>query len=63
MTEHKNAQGRPISQNPKNTRAFLRLNKEERQKLEFTAAALNMRISDVLRRGIELMYEQAKEKE
>ena len=57
------AHGRPAPENPKRNNVIIRLTDADREKLDYAADTLGMRKSDVLRHGIEIMYQKAKEKE
>lgn len=55
--------GRPVAENPCKNWLRVRLTDADREKLEYTAAALDMKLSTVIRQGLEIMYQKAKEKE
>jgi hypothetical protein len=52
-----------VAENPCKNWLRVRLTDADREKLEYTAAALNMKLSTVIRQGLEIMYQKAKEKE
>lgn len=55
--------GRPPSADPKHNDMKIRLTDSERERLDYAAKVLGMTKSDVIRQGIDLMYQKAKEKE
>ncbi len=55
--------GRPAAKNPRKNWLRVRLTDEDREKLEHTAAALDMKLSEVIRHGLEIMYQKSKEEE
>lgn len=52
--------GRPKKENPKKTLIGMKLTKEEAARLKEYASIHNMTITEVLRRGIEMQYENEK---
>lgn len=50
--------GRPHSDNPKDYNTRIRMTEEERQKLDFCAEKTGMTKADIIRRGIELVYQE-----
>ncbi len=51
--------GRPFSENPKNKQYRLRMDDEETKKLEYCVKALGLTKAEVIRQGIEEMYQKA----
>lgn len=54
------AHGRPPSQDPKRNDTRIRLTDSEVEKLEYCAKVTGMTKSDVIRKGIELVYAEIK---
>lgn len=57
------AHGRPPSKDPKRNDTRIRLTDSEREKLEFCSNKTGMTKADIIRKGIDLVYEEVKEKE
>ncbi len=55
--------GRPLSENPKNTRIQIRLDKQVLEKLDKCAAIRETSRSDIIRQGIDLVHEKLENKE
>lgn len=55
--------GRPPSANPKRNDTRIRMTDGEREKLDYAAKVLGITKADVIRQGLEIMYQKAKEKE
>ena len=49
--------GRPPSDNPRTDRIFIRVSKETQAKLNECTQTLNMTRSDVVRKGIDMVYD------
>ena len=54
--------GRPLKENPKDTRIQIRLDKDTLKKLDECADEKSTTRSDVIRQGIDLVYAEIKEK-
>lgn len=54
--------GRKLKTNPKNRQYRLRLNQEEYEKIEFLAIQKEMTMADILRKGVNMMYELERSK-
>lgn len=54
--------GQKIKKNPKNTRIQIRLDKETIEKLDFLVAEQNSDRSKVIRKGIDIQYEERNKK-
>lgn len=54
--------GRKPKTNPKNRQYRLRLNQEEYEKIEFLAIQKEMTMADILRKGVNMMYELERSK-
>ena len=54
--------GRPKSENPKETRIGVRTDEETLKKLEYCCRKTGMRKSDVIRLGIEKVFQELNEK-
>ncbi len=54
--------GRPLKENPKDTRIQIRLDKETLNKLDTCVDDTKTNRSDVIRQGIDLVYAKTKEK-
>jgi predicted DNA-binding protein len=54
--------GRPPSENPKDRGYRLRVNDDDLKKLDYCCKVLGLTKAEVIRRGIEKMYEEAKKK-
>ncbi|MBR1592140.1 MAG: hypothetical protein IJ666_03930 [Ruminococcus sp.] len=52
--------GRPPIENPKNSRIAFRIDKETLAKLEFCVKENNSNFSEIIRQGIEIVYEKTK---
>lgn len=52
--------GRPKVDNPLGTRGGVRLSKEDQEKLEFCVQRLGVAKSEVLRMGLDMMYQKLK---
>ncbi len=52
--------GRPKSNNPKNIRLEIRLDKETNELLENCSKILNLTKTDVIKKGIDLVFESIK---
>lgn len=48
--------GRPLSDNPKNIQMRIRFSEEEMQKLEYCCKELNLNKSEIIRKGIDMIY-------
>lgn len=57
------AHGRPPSKDPKRNDTRIRLTDREAEKLTYCAEKTGMTKADVIRKGIDLVYEELKEKE
>ncbi len=55
--------GRPPSDNPKSIETRVRMTEADREKLDFAAKILKLPKSEVIRQGINVMYEKAKQQE
>ena len=55
--------GRPVAENPRGFMLRVRLTDDERAQLVQAAQKLGVRQSDLVRQGIEIMLQKAKEKE
>lgn len=53
---------RPPKDDPKSNQYRLRLSDEELEKLEFCCRVLNMKKSEVLMEGLQIMYEKVQQK-
>lgn len=51
--------GRPPTENPKNRGYRLRVSDEDLQKLDYCVKVLGLTKAEIIRQGIELMYEKA----
>lgn len=51
--------GRPLSANPKHLSVRIRLTEEDQDRLEYSAMALGLSKSEVIRKGIGAMYREA----
>lgn len=56
------AYGRPPSKNPKRNDTRIRLTDSEREQLDFCAEKTGMTKADIIRRGINLVYQEVKKK-
>lgn len=56
------AHGRPPSKNPKRNDTRIRLTDEESQKLDICAKKTGMTKSDVIRKGIDIVYAEVTKK-
>lgn len=56
------AHGRPPSKDPKRNDTRIRLTDSEAEKLEFCAKATGMTKADVIRKGIDMVYEMVTKK-
>ena len=54
--------GRPLKENPKDTRIQIRLDKDTLEKLDKCAESKDTTRSDVIRQGIDLVYAELKKK-
>lgn len=54
--------GRPKSDNPRDMQYRLRLTSEEVERLEYCCKVLGLTKAEVLRQGLEVMYEKAQTK-
>ena len=52
--------GRPLSENPKRNNTRIRMTDEERSRLEYAAKVLGLTKADVIRKGVDIMYEKAR---
>ena len=52
--------GRPPSKDPKDTMFRVRLNDESMEKLKDSSKKLNITLSDVVRKGIDMVYDDLK---
>lgn len=52
------AHGRPPSKDPKRNDIRIRLTDSEREKLDFCSEKTGMSKSDIIRKGIDLVYEE-----
>ena len=57
------ARGRPVSDNPRKHNLIVRMTDADREALAQAAQKLGMKKSDLVRQGIEIMLQKAKEKE
>jgi predicted DNA-binding protein len=56
------AKGRPPSKNPKRNDTRIRLSDEEWEKLSFCAEKTGMTKTDIIRKGINLVYQEVTKK-
>ena len=54
--------GRPKSENPRDIQYRLRLTSDEVERLEYCCKVLGLTKAEVLRQGLQTMYEKAQEK-
>lgn len=54
--------GRPPSDNPKGNRKSYRLSNDDMRKLRFCVEKTNMTETDVIRKGIDLVYQEINKK-
>lgn len=52
--------GRPPSDNPKSNRKSYRLSDDDMEKIRFCVEETGMTETDIIRRGIDLVYQEAK---
>ncbi|PWL70277.1 MAG: hypothetical protein DBY25_08170 [Clostridiales bacterium] len=52
--------GRPPTENPKDRGYRLRVSDEDLQRLDYCAEVLGLTKAEIIRQGIELMYEKAR---
>ena len=52
--------GRPKADNPADIQMRIRLNKDDADKLDKCAVALNTTKSDIVRKGIDIIYQEIK---
>lgn len=56
------AHGRPPSKDPKRNDMRIRLTDSEREKLDYCSEVTGMNKSDIIRRGIDLVFEELNKK-